>query len=137
MNFDEYKGGPAAWTPKQMLAVMAGIGLAFAAGWYMLWEVPAGSAKDKVRAQLKDPASAIFERVTHFRDTGATCGAVNAKNSFGGYVGFRPFVLDRNGVLTWGGRGDLGDQDLERRLVALQDEIAFRELANKHCPGMD
>lgn len=51
-----------------------------------------------VRSSLKDPASARFDRVqlwkagqkdaTHI----AVCGYVNAKNSFGGYTGDKPFV---------------------------------------------
>lgn len=38
---------------------------------------------------LKDPDSAKFRRVKVKWDT--VCGEVNAKNSFGGYVGYRRF----------------------------------------------
>jgi|GEM_PF-2788225 len=48
------------------------------------------SAKKAVSAQLKDPASAVFSEVTSA--PGIACGLVNAKNSFGGYVGGQKFV---------------------------------------------
>jgi len=42
--------------------------------------------------QMKDPTSTQF-RSTHLNTTKtALCGQVNAKNSFGGYVGFRDFI---------------------------------------------
>lgn len=46
-----------------------------------------------VRSSLKDPASAQFEGVQKGKKAGSVCGAVNAKNSYGGYVGFRRFVV--------------------------------------------
>ena len=48
-----------------------------------------------VRTELKDPNSATFKHYRAFRDKDGAlrvCGAVNSKNSFGGYVGFTPFV---------------------------------------------
>lgn len=53
------------------------------------------SAKRAVREQMKDPESArfksVFERAV--RDTHAVCGQFNGKNAFGGYVGYRRFVV--------------------------------------------
>lgn len=58
-----------------------------------------------VKARLKDPDSARFEWPNDFRDGGyrplggahidgwATCGAVNAKNGFGGYAGKSAVVV--------------------------------------------
>lgn len=40
-------------------------------------------------ARLKDPESAQFRNVRTVH--GIVCGELNAKNSFGGYVGFEPF----------------------------------------------
>lgn len=54
-----------------------------------------------VSATLKDPSSAQFrdDRVVRLPDGSARyCGEVNARNAFGGYVGFRPFIADDNGV---------------------------------------
>ena len=46
-------------------------------------------AREAVRAQLKDPSSAIFRNVR--KDGSGYCGEVNAKNSYGGYAGFEAF----------------------------------------------
>src|ERR1700722_3857616 len=53
-----------------------------------------------VRAQLRDPQSAVFRDLsaTTDRKTGASpaglvvCGYVNAKNGFGGFTGEKPFI---------------------------------------------
>lgn len=53
-----------------------------------------------VRAELKDPDSAEF-RWPIPKDKNIYCGWVNAKNSFGGYIGFQPFaVIGGVGVKT-------------------------------------
>ena len=51
--------------------------------------------KSAVLARLKDSQSAEFKDVYFFRGAGnvpMTCGQVNSKNSFGGYVGFKHFI---------------------------------------------
>lgn len=58
-----------------------------------------------VKSELKDPESARFKWPKLAKDVDMKsdavainyCGLVNAKNSYGGYVGDRPF----NAVLTW------------------------------------
>jgi hypothetical protein len=53
-----------------------------------------------VRAQLRDPQSAVFRDLsaTNDRKIGTSpaglvvCGYVNAKNSFGGFIGEKPFI---------------------------------------------
>ena len=50
--------------------------------------------KQAVREQLKDPDSARFTDMHSIRDIAGflhTCGMVNAKNSYGGYAGPKPF----------------------------------------------
>lgn len=47
-------------------------------------------AQEVVKESLKDPESA------EFRNMNGVCGEVNAKNSFGGYTGFKKFVIDVN-----------------------------------------
>lgn len=44
---------------------------------------------------LKDPSSAQFKNLRLVTGEGgeALCGEVNAKNAFGGYTGFKPFVV--------------------------------------------
>ena len=51
-------------------------------------------AKEATAGSLKDPGSAQFRnvRVTKYGDKRVVCGEVNGKNSYGGYVGFVPFV---------------------------------------------
>lgn len=43
-----------------------------------------------VKAKLNDPDSAQFSEIS--TKDGVTCGLVNAKNKFGGYVGRRAFI---------------------------------------------
>jgi len=42
---------------------------------------------------LKDPSSAKFRHVVAMRESAGYCGEVNAKNSYGGYVGYRKFYV--------------------------------------------
>lgn len=57
------------------------------------------------RSRMKDPDSARFDSVRVFRfnafgkSIDMTCGNVNAKNSYGGYVGSKPFWV-YEGVFT-------------------------------------
>jgi len=48
-------------------------------------------ARQAVMARLKDPNSADFGDV-YRGSSGAVCGSVNAKNSFGGFTGLTRFV---------------------------------------------
>ncbi|QDH70866.1 hypothetical protein [Marilutibacter alkalisoli] len=52
-------------------------------------------AQESVKRELKDPSSAQFRDVARYRNDGrdVLCGEVNAKNSYGGYVGFRSFLV--------------------------------------------
>lgn len=51
--------------------------------------------KTAVGSELKDPHSAVYSEMTVFKSDGKTnvCGFVNAKNSFGGYVGKTRFFF--------------------------------------------
>lgn len=54
------------------------------------------AAEDAVRKVLKDPGSAIFSGVTLGRfgsGVEGVCGMVNARNSFGGMSGPKPFAV--------------------------------------------
>ncbi|HBP0911849.1 TPA: hypothetical protein L5599_003521 [Pseudomonas aeruginosa] len=56
------------------------------------------SAKAVITSMLKDPESARFSGITGVQVEGtpsasAICGNVNAKNSYGGYVGSVPFMV--------------------------------------------
>jgi hypothetical protein len=62
-------------------------------------KMPEGEAKaimqGLVANLLKDPAAAQFRNVQlkGLAQGKAMCGEINAKNSYGGYVGFRPFAV--------------------------------------------
>ncbi|MDR5727958.1 MAG: hypothetical protein RB191_11090 [Terriglobia bacterium] len=57
-------------------------------------------AKQKISEGLLDPESAEF-KIAQFghvtKDRSFVCGTVNAKNSYGGYTGARPFVVTLDG----------------------------------------
>lgn len=75
--------------------------------------------QEAVKANLRDPGSAKFSDVVVVRKSGsiAVCGAVNAKNGFGGYSGASRFMA----------RGDLA-------VVESPDNVAeFSKLWNKAC----
>jgi hypothetical protein len=54
-----------------------------------------GRQKDNIKGRLSDPESAKFQNVLISRATGApvVLGEVNSKNGFGGYTGFRRFMV--------------------------------------------
>jgi hypothetical protein len=60
--------------------------------------------KEAVRSKLKDPHSAQFKNVYFHRGAKGipvSCGEVNSKNSFGGYIGFQKFISAGNPELTF------------------------------------
>lgn len=63
------------------------------------------AAKSHVEADLFDPGSAKFRAIkpSHLTDHApfVICGQVNAKNRFGGYVGFKRFVYKEDLQQTW------------------------------------
>jgi hypothetical protein len=53
---------------------------------------PIAAAHERVKDVLKDPDSARF-RNDFAGKGGAVCGFVNAKNSYGGYDGFKRYIV--------------------------------------------
>lgn len=51
-------------------------------------------AEARISERMKDPGSVQFRGVAIYTGAGSpvVCGEVNAKNSFGGYSGFQPFL---------------------------------------------
>jgi hypothetical protein len=76
-----------------------------------------------VAAKLKDPASATFGSMAAAVDAKgvvSVCGSVNARNSFGGYTGHRPY----SGILATNMRGErvfavVGIGDTDTQAVAI------------------
>lgn len=57
-------------------------------------------AQNVIKEMLKDPESARFRRVYGAQgevDKIAICGEFNAKNSYGGYTGYKPFMVFEDG----------------------------------------
>ena len=79
-----------------------------------------------VRNVLKDPDSAVFGRIiagalNASHASLVVCGWVNAKNSFGGYTGDKPFIGTVEGVFieTAFTLSDIGDTDTEALAVLI------------------
>lgn len=76
-------------------------------------------ARSQIAQQMRDPGSAKFasDRVSGE----AVCGTVNAKNAYGAYVGFTPYVAIRGGVVS------IQPEDVEiSRLYELAEAEAYR-----------
>lgn len=84
------------------------------------------STKDAAKQNLKDPSSAQFRnvRIVSWGSQKLVCGEINAKNSYGGYVGFKRFVGSPTGVTI---------EPVSTRLNSL-DEQTLRNL-NQACGG--
>jgi len=61
------------------------------------------AGKDAVKRTLKDPSSAEFTnlRIGAFEGGKLVCGNVNAKNSYGGYVGVKPFAASPSAAVIY------------------------------------
>ena len=58
-------------------------------------------AREAVKDRLKDPDSAKFKSE---KINGTTvCGEVNSKNSYGGYIGFKRYIVRNDGGVTFDG----------------------------------
>ena len=51
------------------------------------------NAEQRISDRLKDPSSAQFRNVFVSENGHYVCGEVNSKNGFGGYTGFKHFVV--------------------------------------------
>jgi hypothetical protein len=98
---------------------------------YDAW-VAIPSARKTVLRFLKDPESAQFrnERLT---SAGALCGELNAKNSMGGYVGFKRYIStgpDSNYLEGDGSLGPISTSDiiakLDHKTAVLRMHIKWR-----------
>ncbi len=64
------------------------------------------TARLPITNMLKDPLSAQFRNESILSNNKTVCGEVNAKNSIGGYVGFKNYISDGNYYLIEGGSLD-------------------------------
>lgn len=59
--------------------------------------------RQQIVSVLKDPSSVQWRGEFLSSDRNTLCGEVNAKNSLGGYVGFKKYVANSQGYLIEGG----------------------------------
>ena len=90
-----------------------------------LSKVEIQKARESIRSILKDPYSAKFGKYQAFTyiENGYTktamCGFVNAKNSYGGYVGNEVFITRKLGK-TWGNASLYGKSVCEEFAVFIR-----------------
>jgi len=85
-------------------------------------------AHERVKDALKDPDSAKFRSEFVARD-GAVCGFVNAKNSYGGYGGFRRYIVEPDRVMLDGDGDDSWKMDSHWYDVCSEFEPAAKQAA--------
>ncbi|HAV4657533.1 TPA: hypothetical protein JIU96_07345 [Acinetobacter baumannii] len=71
----------------------------------------------------KDPDSLTYRNLDSFFDKDGNsyaCGEVNAKNSFGGYVGFRKFVYNGKTMIL-DGESNIPFSELEKKFCVLKE----------------
>ncbi|MCU4582839.1 hypothetical protein KTJ32_17730 [Acinetobacter gyllenbergii] len=92
------------------------------------------NAKQSIRESIKDPRSAQFQHirvVKNLRGETAVCGEVNAKNAFGGYVGFTPFMYVDGGSYLASGDKDYQEDFYYVYILSgcmgVSDEKEFRD----------
>lgn len=82
--------------------------------------------ENAVKQNLKDPYSAMFPSMIAFRDQGSravhVCGVVNAKNSFGGYTGGKPFYA----LAKYEPQGNFNTTDIFVTLESTVTELMVR-----------
>ena len=88
-------------------------------------EVVTQQLKDVVEYRLKDPESARYRNLNLHRvgQWPALCGEVNAKNSFGGYIGHKPFMAGRGTFFTSVIGGTLAEAE-RSRVGLLREDVS-------------
>lgn len=75
-------------------------------------------AKAALTRDFKDPMAAQYRNLAVYRSINGKdivlCGEVNAKNSYGAYVGFAPFYADENSATLKSGPDDTLFETLRR-----------------------
>ena len=81
--------------------------------------------KHRPQGPIANPSTGIVQRFPKFRDVTlrpfakghVVCGQVNAKNSYGAYVGFVPFVAGVSAVTITKGSGGVMDDLAETTIL--------------------
>lgn len=83
-------------------------------------------AEKALEGVLKDPSSAEYRNISSSWEW--VCGEVNAKNSYGGYTGYQPFLINRRS-----GRVELFNPTIERAVPTDIARTQFEQMARKYC----
>lgn len=116
---------------KKKIVIVVVVVLALVVLAYFAWDgylSPSARALARVKASLNDPGSAVFRNVTYSSKSKEACGAVNAKNRMGGYVGFTEFIVAKDGTVTFRPTADVTSGSPDDRIEALKQQIAFLKL---------
>ena len=87
--------------------------------------------QSRASAALKDPSSAQFQGLELKAGGKVLCGEINAKNSYGGYVGFRPFVATSAGAAIWNG-GCTSSVDVDSKIACVRESLVYITAAVKN-----
>ena len=111
------------------LAILAALAAAVFFWKYSEW-VAIPKAREPMVSLLRDPASAQTrnERITK---AGVLCGEVNAKNSMGGYVGFRKYISYGPQSNYVEGSGLLNEESTQDMIARLEVQTELLRSRNK------
>jgi len=115
------------------LAILVALAAAVFFWKYGEW-VAIPKARAPMVALLKDPASAQTrnERITK---AGVLCGEVNAKNSMGGYVGFKKYISYGPQSNYVEGTGLLNEESTQEMITRLEVQTELLRARNKQREG--
>jgi hypothetical protein len=101
------------------------------------------AAKAVVERKLKDPLSAQWTNLfkTKTKEGEFICGAINSKNSYGGYVGARGFIFDsrfNTATIMFSGDSDpeYSGEDAARYCLYCLPDARSEKSIGEHCPGL-
>jgi len=115
------------------LIAIAAVTLTNYSAWFVIPKM-----RGPILMQLKDPGSAQFAN-EFISPSKALCGQVNAKNGFGAYTGFEPFIITSGGELIFHLRGkpsqetDPKARQISEEIARLQALIDLGDAWDKHC----
>lgn len=102
----------------QRIILGAALLLAPALAWGSSHAAEIAHAKARIVSMLKDPASVQWKDVRWSDGADGVCGYYNAKNSFGGYTGFKYFFF--------GADGEVAIEDVPSGRPPITDRAQFR-----------
>jgi len=86
-------------------------------------------AKSAITSKFKDPDSAKFRSLyISNKDVPTLCGEVNAKNSYGAYVGYRGFIYNEAGQFLDDGK-ELGEGFMYRSMLPTSCSAKFVDVS--------